>query len=126
MRERPQANVAKLKNSSPTADRTVRLPMNYGFPVDIQIRLHATIKGYDADIQVGRRGVHRLTIRTSLDDVKHLNSDLQGTFERVQNRFQPGAKYGKEQKDGLRELAVAGNAAFNQIFAEGPNRDIIA
>jgi hypothetical protein len=114
-----------LKQTTPTADKTERLPLRYGFPVDVQIRLHVKVDGYDADIQVGRGKVHRLSIEISPKDVEDLNLKLQQTFEKVQNRFQSGEKYGKEQQDGLRELAVAGKYVFNHIFAEGPNRDIV-
>ncbi len=108
-------------------ERRSPISFNDNFQVAVQIRIHKTQHGYDADLQAGLDRPHRVSIRLGHHDVESLNQELQAGIERVTNSFGDGESTtsAQDRMPYFIELARLGKYAFNTIFADGAPRQAI-
>ncbi len=102
------------------------LPVNHGFPVNIQLRIQADSRGYIAYVQPNWGTWYRIRVGLTHNDVEELNTELQSTLEEASSAFDSEAIEEEDRKEALNVLARKGNFAFKHIFAEGTPRDTIS
>jgi len=97
------------------------LPLDDGFPVQVQISIFPNGDDYTAYISVERGMFHRFHIGLKAHDIKALNLGLQKAIKQVASNLEANGIYDEE----ILQLAQKGNFAFKRIFAEGTPRETI-
>lgn len=108
-----------------TVEQKLRLPFKDNYSVDIQIRIKKADRGYAAYVQGGVGSEHPIAIPITDDDVRDINSVLQGALQTVHGCFAPQNTGKQAKEEALSLLAEKGAYAFNRIFPAGPPRALI-
>jgi CHAT domain len=138
---RPRAEVAQLKvTATPVADlegsATVPAPAAEPAPRHLHLRISRATdpesgRTYSARMSDGRSGWHPLDLKLGEEDLRDLNRGLRLALEDLRRllgdavTLGPEERSSEEYRDRLDLLARRGNYAFQQIFPEPADQELV-